>query len=78
MIGKRRYPLIAANILSDVLLPLIEIADQFMTDDGVFVLSGIIDTKEQEIADKLEAFGFEILETRRMKDWVSVTAGKRK
>lgn len=78
MIGERRYPLIAANILADVLLPLIEIADQFMTDDGVFVLSGIIDTKEQEIADKLEAFGFEILETRRMKDWVSVTAGKRK
>lgn len=78
MIGKERYPLVVANILADVLLPLIEIADQFMTEDGVFVLSGIIDTKEQEIAEKLKNYGFDILETRRMKDWVSITAGKRK
>ncbi len=78
MIGGKRYPVIVANILADVLLPLIEIAGQFMTEDGVFVLSGIIDTKEQEIAEKLRDYDFDILETRRMKDWVSITAGKRK
>lgn len=78
MIGGKRYPLIVANILADVLLPLIEIAGRFMTEDGVFVLSGIIDTKEREIAEKLRDYDFDILETRRMKDWVSITAGKRK
>lgn len=77
-LGEKCYPLVAANILADVLLPLIEIADRFLTEDGVFVLSGIIDTKEKEISEKLEAYGFEILDIRRMKDWVSITAGKRK
>jgi len=48
-----------------------------LTEDGVFVISGIIDTKEKEIADKLNAYGFDVIETRRMKDWVSMTAKMR-
>ena len=51
--------------------------DQFLEEDGVFVISGIIDTKEKEIADKLNAYGFDVIETRRMKDWVSMTAKMR-
>jgi ribosomal protein L11 methyltransferase len=35
------------------------------------------DTKEKEIADKLNAYGFDVIETRRMKDWVSMTAKMR-
>ena len=66
-----------ANILADVISPLIEIVDQFLAEDGVFVISGIIDTKEKEIADKLNAYGFDVIETRRMKDWVSMTAKMR-
>ena len=56
---------------------MIEIVDQFLAEDGVFVISGIIDTKEKEIADKLNAYGFDVIETRRMKDWVSMTAKMR-
>ena len=37
----------------------------------------LIDTKEKEIADKLNAYGFDVIETRRMKDWVSMTAKMR-
>ena len=52
-LGSKCYPVVVANILADVISPLIEIIDQFLTADGVFVISGIIDTKEKEIADKL-------------------------
>lgn len=76
-LGQKCYPLVVANILADVISPLIEIVDQFLTEDGVFVISGIIDTKEREISEKLQKYGFEILEIRRMKDWVSMTAKKR-
>lgn len=77
-LGQHCYPVVVANILADVISPLIEIVDQYLTEEGVFIISGIINTKEKEIKDKLEAFGFETLETRRMKDWVSMTARKRK
>ncbi|WP_443770329.1 50S ribosomal protein L11 methyltransferase [Anaerostipes sp.] len=76
-LGEKCYPVVVANILADVISPLIEIVDQFLTEDGVFVISGIIDTKEEEISQKLETYGFKIIETRRMKDWVSMTAKKR-
>ena len=76
-LGSKCYPVVVANILADVISPLIEIVDQFLTEDGVFVISGIIDTKEKEIADKLNAYGFDVIETRRMKDWVSMTAKMR-
>lgn len=77
-LGEHRYDLVAANILADVILPLIEIADLFLKEDGAFVISGIIDTKEQEVLDKLERYGFEAVKTRKLKEWVSVTAKKRK
>lgn len=77
-LGEHRYDLVAANILADLILPLIEIADLFLKEDGAFVISGIIDTKEQEVLDKLERYGFEAVKTRKLKEWVSVTAKKRK
>ena len=67
-LGSKCYPVVVANILADVISPLIEIVDQFLAEDGVFVISGIIDTKEKEIADKLNAYGFDVIETRRMKE----------
>ena len=76
-LGSKCYPVVVANILADVISPLIEIVDQFLAEDGVFVISGIIDTKEKEIADKLNAYGFDVIETRRIKDWVSMTAKMR-
>ena len=76
-LGSKCYPVVVANILADVISPLIEIVEQFLAEDGVFVISGIIDTKEKEIADKLNAYGFDVIETRRMKDWVSMTAKMR-
>lgn len=63
-LGEHRYDLVAANILADVILPLIEIADLFLKEDGAFVISGIIDTKEQEVLDKLERYGFEAVKTK--------------
>ena len=35
------------------------------------------DQEIEEIADKLNAYGFDVIETRRMKDWVSMTAKMR-
>ena len=44
-LGSKCYPVVVANILADVISPLIEIVDQFLAEDGVFVISGIIDTR---------------------------------
>ena len=43
---------------------------------GIFITSGIIDFKEQEVKEALEKAGFEILETNYQGEWVNITAKK--
>lgn len=44
---------------------------QHMKEDGVFISSGIIDMKKEEVKEALLANGFQIIETIEMGDWVS-------
>ena len=77
-VGYEKYDIVAANILADVILPLTSIVDLFLKEDGAFVISGIIETKEQEVLSQLKKYGFFAEKTRRMKEWVSITARRRR
>lgn len=76
-LGEHTYDLVVANILADVIIPLTSIVGRFLKADGRFVISGIINTKEQDVIHQLEQYGFEVESRRTMKEWVSMTA-KRK
>jgi len=67
---------VVANILADVIIPLSGIAGSFMKKGGLFISSGIINTKEEAVREAILANGFEIAEVKRMNDWVSVIARK--
>ena len=68
------YDIVAANILADVIIPLSGEIAGHMKEDGVFISSGIINTKKEEVEKALLKNGFEILEVRQKKDWVSFAA----
>ena len=55
-LGEKKYDIVAANILADVILPLTSIVDLFLKKDGAFVISGIIETKEQEVLAQLKKY----------------------
>jgi ribosomal protein L11 methyltransferase len=67
-----------ANILADVIIPLSAVAGEFLKEDGLFITSGIINTKEEEVKEAMIANGFEILSIQRMNDWVSITGKPKK
>ncbi len=74
-IGYDEYDIVAANILADVLLPLTPLVPKHLKKGGLFITSGIIDTKEEEVKQAiLDNGSFEILEITRQKDWSSITA----
>lgn len=76
-IGYECYDIVAANILADVLLPLTPLVPAHLKKGGLYITSGIIDMKEDEVKAAVEATGqFEILEITRQKDWSSITARK--
>lgn len=75
VISKGKYDVVVANILADVIVPLSETVPSLLKPDGIFISSGIIDTKENEVRSALEKNGFVIQSIDHMGEWVSITAG---
>lgn len=71
-IGKDKFDLVVANILADVIIPLSNVIGENLKDGGLFICSGIINTKEEEVKASLEKNNFKILEVNKMGDWVSI------
>ena len=65
--GQNRVVL--ANIVADVIIPLSATAGQFMTDGGVFLTSGIIDGRQEEVKAALERNGFSIVRHLERGGW---------
>ena len=41
-----------------------------MKEDAVIITSGIIDTREQDVLDAFEKYGFEVIKRHTEKGWV--------
>ena len=75
-VGYERYDIVAANILADVLVPLTPVIVSHMKKGGIYITSGIINTKEEMVKEAVEAAGLSVLEVTYQGEWVSVTARK--
>ena len=73
-LGTGRYALVLANIVADVIIPLSARAGDFLTEDGVFLCSGIIDTRADEVAAALEKNGLHVFDRREQNGWVALAA----
>ena len=69
-----RYDIIAANIVADAIIALSGDIRPFLKPDGVYIASGIIDTREQDVLDVLEKCGFEVVERRGQGGWVAIVS----
>ena len=75
--GYNKYDIVTANILADIIIPLLGEIAVHMKDGAVIITSGIIDMKEKAVKEAFEVNkDFEILETTYQGEWVSVTARK--
>ena len=72
--GYEQYDIVTANILADVLIPLTPVIQRHLKPGGIYITSGILDVKEQEVTEAVKAAGMQILEVTRQGEWVSVTA----
>lgn len=75
-VGEEKYDIVVANILADVIIPMAPVIPARLKKGGVFITSGIIDFKENEVREAIEKTGMEILEITHQGEWVSITARK--
>ena len=64
-----RNRVVLANIVADVIIPLSAKAGEFMTGDGVFLASGVIDGRHDEVRAALEANGFTVVKHLERGGW---------
>ncbi len=70
-----RFDFIAANILTEVILPLLSDIPALLKGTGVFICSGIIGNKRQWVADEMARKGLHVYEVRSEEDWIAFAAG---
>ena len=76
--GYECYDIVVANILADIIIMIQKEVPVHLKKGGIFITSGIIDMKEQAVRDALLANeAFEIVETTKQGEWVSITARKK-
>jgi ribosomal protein L11 methyltransferase len=72
---KDKYDFIVANIFTHVILELLDDLHRALTQDGIFVCSGMFEKNKNLVVAKMKNMGFELLEIHEREEW-SAIAGR--
>ncbi|RKI66477.1 50S ribosomal protein L11 methyltransferase [bacterium 1xD42-67] len=73
-LAQKRYHLVLANIVADVIIPLAPQVPGLLEEDGIFLCSGIIDTRAHEVETALKKAGLTVLRKREKNGWAALEA----
>ncbi|MEK3954034.1 MULTISPECIES: 50S ribosomal protein L11 methyltransferase [Psychrobacillus] len=68
--------IVVANILAEIIMTFTDDAFTIVKEGGLFITSGIIATKKDDVRESLQHAGFEIEEVMMMEDWVTIISRK--
>ena len=70
------YDLIAANIVASVVIPLTPMIPSMLKDTGVYISSGIIIDRLEDVKRTIIENGFEIVDLLTEGDWTAIASRK--
>lgn len=65
-----QYDVVLANIVADAIIALSPAIPAFLKPNGVYIVSGIIDTREADVLPVLAQCGFTVVQRREQGGWV--------
>lgn len=68
------YEIIAANIVANAIIALSPAVAPLLSENGLFIASGIIEKRVQDVCEALEKAGLSLVEARRKNGWVCLLA----
>lgn len=68
--------IVVANIIADVIIPLSQTIARVMKGDAVFISSGIIEDRIEDVAKAIE-INFDIVQIKRKGEWAAIVAKKK-
>ena len=76
-LAEKRYDVIVANIVADVILGMRELFRSLLKEDGRLILSGIISERADEVAAGMSEAGFEAVTVRERGGWTAILEKKK-
>ncbi len=73
---KKQYDVVVANIVADVIIAIKDFVKKSMKNSGVFIASGIIEERAEEVAKQLKSVGFIVKEINYKDGWASIVSVK--
>jgi len=67
-----KYDIITANIVADVLIAMGNLFDRYLKNNGILIISGIIEERMDEVVNAVEKCGFTALENNIKEGWAAV------
>jgi ribosomal protein L11 methyltransferase len=71
---KEQSNIVVANIIADIVIYLTEVVKPLIKDKGLFITSGIIDSRKNDVIEALNKNNFEIVEIVELGEWVAIVA----
>ena len=68
------YDVVEANIVADIIIALSSMVPKMIKPEGIFISSGIISERLNDVEQTLQENGFRILDIKREKDWVAIAS----
>lgn len=75
---KDKADVIVVNIIADIIKILAKDVQNFMKEDAIFISSGIILDKVEEVKESLIENGFEIVEVQKLGEWSAIVSKLKK
>ena len=76
-LGQQPYDVVLANIVADVIIPLSAVVPHFLKENGVFICSGILNTRLPEVLSALDQAGLQVIAQEEENDWCCLTAARK-
>jgi ribosomal protein L11 methyltransferase len=71
---KGQYDVVVANILADVIIHLLADVGRVLKPGGVFISSGIIETRQKAVVDKMAACSLTLTRVMQKQEWVALSS----
>lgn len=75
-IPENNFHLIVANIQRNILIDLSESLKNKLTNDGILILSGLLESDREEIISKYSSIGFNEIEMMKIEEWIGIVMKK--
>lgn len=69
-----RFDIVVFNIVADVIIQFCKDAQKYLTPDGVFIASGIIDLREDDVLAAFEQHGLKVIARHESNGWLCFEA----